>query len=229
MNSLPVFCLSFLVSCVPLLAQTDPFSACPSPKPATAAAAWQELLKGNDHFRGICDREPCPVAPRRDACRRSCTSKDQSPFAIVLSCADSRVPPEILFDQGIADLFIVRVAGNLATTEAKGSIEYALATFKPAPKLLVVLGHEGCGAAKTAIQYRPPWKGSKELFSVFEPILKAVGDCRDYETCLPQVVERNVDLVVSQLNAFKPVQDAKPGLGVRGAVYDLASGKLKFR
>jgi carbonic anhydrase len=138
------------------------------------------------------------------------------------------VLPEVLFDQGISDLFVVRVAGNIATTEAKGSIEYALTNFKPTPKLLVVLGHEDCGAAKTAIQYRPPWQGSKELFSVFGPILKAVRDCTDYKVCLPQVVQRNVDLVVRQMNAFKPVQDAKPGLGVRGVVYDLASGELKF-
>jgi carbonic anhydrase len=168
MNRLLLRCLGFAAGCVCLLAQSDPgpCAACPSPNPATAAAAWQELIKGNDHFRGFCEKGPCPVAPRRNACRRSCTSKDQSPFAIVLSCADSRVLPEVLFDQGLSDLFVVRVAGNIATTEAKGSIEYALTNFKPTPKLLVVLGHEDCGAAKTAIQYRPPWEGSKELFSI---------------------------------------------------------------
>src|ERR1051326_5076356 len=153
MRILPAICLTFAAACVPLPGQSNDCSACPSPNPPTASAAWQELSDGNDHFRGICDIKPCPVAPRRNACRRSCTSKEQSPFAIVLSCADSRVPPEILFDQGIADLFIIRVAGNIATTEAKGSIEYALKKFKPAPKLLLVLGHEDCGAAKTAIEY----------------------------------------------------------------------------
>lgn len=229
MTRLLTFCVGLSAFAGLLPAQVCP-PQCALQRPSSASAAYTLLMNGNQRFNSNCNvTKDCVSAPLRGDCRRSCTANAQSPFAIVLSCADSRVPPELLFDQGIGDLFIVRVAGNLATTEAKGSIEYALAKFNPKPNLLLVLGHTDCGAARTAIEYQPPaaFGGSLELFSVFAPIFRSVGNCRDYggNSCITDVVGRNVNRVVADLAAFKPVIDARPGLGVAGWVYSLAPGR----
>ncbi len=228
MTRLLMFCVGLGACCGPLLAQVC--SQCPPRRPASAKAAWTLLTGGYDgRFNKDCNvNGNCESARFRGSCRRGCTATAQSPFAVVLSCADSRVPPELVFDQGIGDLFIIRIAGNIASTEAKGSIEYALTKFNPRPKLLLVLGHEDCGAARAAVEYQPPkvWPGSPEVFSIVAPIFRAVGDCKDYSgnTCISGVVTRNVQRVLADLNAFKAVQDAKQfdsTFGVGGMVYDL--------
>jgi carbonic anhydrase len=110
----------------------------------TPAAAWERLKEGNARY--VADK---PAGPRRDARRRGDVAKGQSPFAIVLSCADSRVVPELLFDQGLGDMFVVRVAGNVGDRGIIGSMEYAVGNLKT--PLIVVLGHEQCGAVKAVI------------------------------------------------------------------------------
>jgi carbonic anhydrase len=115
------------------------------PVPALApAAAWQRLKDGNARF--VADKA---TGPHRDAKRRAELTKGQNPMAIVLSCSDSRVVPEILFDQGLGDLFDVSVAGNVSSPSIIGSMEYAVGELKT--PLIVVLGHSHCGAVKAAL------------------------------------------------------------------------------
>jgi carbonic anhydrase len=111
-----------------------------------------------------------PEHPRQDQVRRDETSPSQAPFAVILGCADSRVPDEIVFDQGIGDLFVVRVAGNIVSPESVGSLEYGTEVL--GASLIVVLGHENCGAVKAAIEGKA-LPGSISYF--VEPIKPAVA------------------------------------------------------
>ncbi|MFK7749240.1 MAG: carbonic anhydrase [Kordia sp.] len=111
--------------------------------------------------------------------RRKCTAENgQKPYAIVLSCADSRVPPELIFDTGIGDLFVVRIAGNIANTSAIASIEFAVAVL--GCQYILVLGHESCGAVQAAIDGGEPASPSLEhLVNHIKPAVKACGCCSD--------------------------------------------------
>ncbi len=122
--------------------------ACPVCEPARTANPLTALREGNSRFvkAGPTHIHQSVECGKRLAC---C----QKPFAVVLSCSDSRIPPEVLFDQGIGDLFIIRVAGNVATADALGSIEYAVDHL--GAKLVVVMGHRRCGAVQAAFCPRP--------------------------------------------------------------------------
>jgi carbonic anhydrase len=111
----------------------------------TPAAAWQRLKEGNDRFAA--GRQAVKDISSK---RRAELAQGQHPFAVVLSCADSRVVPEVLFDQGLGDLFVLRLGGNIAEQAVLGSIEYAVDHLH-AP-LVVVLGHESCGAVGAAVE-----------------------------------------------------------------------------
>jgi carbonic anhydrase len=118
------------------------------PKPVNPQAALNNLLAGNQRFfqgKGF--------HPRQSKFRLQETVAAQYPFAAILGCADSRVPAEIIFDQGLGDLFVVRVAGNVASGEAIGSLEYATSVL--GTQLILVLGHTKCGAVKAAVQGKP--------------------------------------------------------------------------
>ena len=114
----------------------------------TPNAAWQRLKEGNARFAA--DR---PASKDLGTKRRAELAQAQRPFAVVLACADSRVVPEVLFDQGLGDLFVVRVAGNIAAPSELASIQYAVA-YLHVP-LVVVLGHEKCGAVQAAVESKP--------------------------------------------------------------------------
>jgi carbonic anhydrase len=156
----------------------------------------------------------------------------QSPVAAIVSCADSRVAPEILFDQGIGDLFIIRVAGNYidgAGASVKGSIEYAVAELNV--PLIVVLGHSQCGAIKAAIQHlhdHDALPGSiNDLVNAIKPsVVASEGKPGDP---LRNAIEANVRRGVAKLNTLGPVvaPAIKSGkVKVVGGVYDLATGKV---
>lgn len=115
----------------------------------TAEQAWQRLKDGNQRFAA--DR---PEHKDLNSVRRKALTAGQHPFAIVLACADSRVPPEIIFDQGLGNLFVVRVAGNISEPFALGSIDYAVEHLHV--PLVVVLGHEKCGAVTAALAADKP-------------------------------------------------------------------------
>src|SRR6266581_5758454 len=160
--------------------------------------------------------------------RREEVTKSQHPFAIVLGCADSRVPPEIVFDQGLGDLFVVRVAGNVIDDQSLGSIEYAVDHL--AVRLVVVLGHQRCGAVKAAKETIAA-KGEapahiQSLVTAIQPAVEATakGD-------LEATARENLKNVVQALRSSAPVLKAKVDSGelkVVGAYYSLDTGSVAF-
>lgn len=179
----------------------------------------ERLIEGNKRF--VAGKS---IHPREDLARRAGLAKGQKPFAVLLSCSDSRVPPEIVFDQGIGDLFVVRIAGNIFDEAVDGSIEYAVEHL--GAKLIVVMGHESCGAVKAAIDHNRE-AHIQALAKAIEPILvkveKQPGDKLD------NAVRANVRYVVEQIKDNKPIlakHIEEKKVRVAGAYYDLDSGEV---
>ncbi len=171
----------------------------------------------------------------------SMTQGGQYPYAVVLSCIDSRVPVETIFDQGIGDIFSARVAGNIVSTDIIASIEYGCKVA--GSKLVVVLGHTGCGAVKTAIQdanaISPLQLGSiRSLLDGIKPSVHAVQEPekrseRIYENkdFFDAVVYKNVALTIDNLKNDSPVlkdMEEKDDIKIVGAVYSVSDGKVHF-
>lgn len=166
--------------------------------------------------------------PHLSAARRTEVAYGQHPFAMILSCADSRVPPEQVFDRGLGDLFVARVAGNVVSDEVLGTLEYG-ALHLQVP-LIVVLGHERCGAVEAAVQGGELPGHTK---SVAERIAPAVQEAKKHNP--PDLVEEsvrmNVKLVVEQLQKSQPVLAAMIQQGkvkVVGARCDLDTGVVDW-
>ena len=195
----------------------------------TADQALALLKEGNDKF--LTD-SPLRAVQGRD--RRLEIARGQTPFAVLVSCSDSRVPPEVLFGRGLGELFIVRNAGNTVDTVALGSIEYAVAVL--GVPLIVVLGHERCGAVEAAlsvVEKNTVFPGS--LNQMIEPILPAALLARSSgakgEDLLDAAVRENVKRVVIRLRNSDPVlvEPIRAGkVKVVGARYDLDDGKVEF-
>lgn len=156
----------------------------------------------------------------------------QKPFATILGCSDSRVPIELVFDQGFGDLFVIRVAGNVIAPDVIGSLVYALAHLQT--KLFVVLGHEGCGAVTAALQAlsapSQELPGIQALVKMIEPGLPPSILREPAAKQLSAAVEANVRWSIqqlSQLKGAKSVLDSKQVL-LLGAVYELETGKVRF-
>lgn len=135
--------------------------------PATALA---KLRKGNQRFV-----DAVMLHPDQNAAARQRLSAAQQPFAVVLSCSDSRLPPEVIFDQGLGDLFVVRVAGNIVDRDGMGSIEYAVDHLET--PLVIVLGHQNCGAVSATLEaLRPPYtRPHGDVAALVDAITPAVG------------------------------------------------------
>ena len=208
--------------------------------PATGPAAWARgptttltadqaltlLKEGNDRF--VADKAT-PIQTGRD--RRLNIAKGQTPFAVLVACSDSRVPPELLFGRGLGELFIVRVAGNSVGLVAQGSIEYAVEEL--GVPLILVLGHERCGAVAAAVKLvkeNASFPGA--IDAVVEPIVPAVLRAQRQEgDLLANSVRENVRGVVERLidnGAIVPRRIAEGSLKVVGACYDLDDGKVDF-
>jgi carbonic anhydrase len=189
--------------------------------------AWLRLVEGNKRF---VDNDL--DHPRRDTVRRAAQAEKQTPFAIVVGCSDSRVPPEIVFDEGIGDLFPVRVAGNTATDDiVLGSIEYGAAILNCV--LLVVLGHEECGAVKAAVDLVT--KGTAvpgHINGVVEPIVPAVEavragpDADIVHAAMRENVRRQVELLRTSQPILAPLVEQRK-LNVVGAEYALRTGAVE--
>jgi len=159
--------------------------------------------------------------------RRLELAKGQHPGAIILSCADSRVPPEIVFDQGLGDLFVVRVAGNVAEDAGLGSMEYAVEHL--GSKLIVVLGHERCGAVDATLKGGEAPGHIAELVKKLQPAVEKSKDLPGDK--LDNAVVTNVRLVVQELKASKPILSEAISAGrikVVGARYDLDTGVVTW-
>lgn len=158
--------------------------------------------------------------------------KGQAPFATILGCSDSRVPPELLFDQGFGDLFVIRVAGNVVDTDVEGSIEYSVDHCKT--KLVVVMGHEGCGAVTAALKASEEIaKEPNEIQRLVKRVKTASSEARKgrtFEAALALSVEENVRASVQALREIPDIARAiqESGVQVVGCVYDISSGKVQF-
>lgn len=181
--------------------------------------ALKRLKLGNERY--VADH---PEHQNQDSERRSQTSGGQHPFAIILSCADSRVVPELIFDTGIGELFVVRVAGNVANTSTIASIEYAVAHL--GAKLILVLGHENCGAVTAAIEGADSGPNLNHLVSLIRPAVEQSSD-----QSVNVVVRENVKLNAGSLmDQSEIIVSAVKNLGVQivGGYYNLSSGKVDF-
>lgn len=186
----------------------------------SAEHALYTLLDGNERFRsGIITH------PHQTTGRRGELIDAQHPIAAVLCCSDSRVPPEIIFDQGLGDLFVVRVAGNVVDEVGLGSIEYAAEHLRV--PLLLVLGHTGCGAITAAAggEHLPG-----HMQALGDRLRSAIEDARGMPgDPLDNAVSMNVSRVVSSLATSQPILAplvARKELSIRGAVYHLKSGRV---
>ena len=216
----------------------------------SAAEAISRLKEGNSRFTAGNMRHPRESADERKymardsyenagtislgmtaeqaAKRRAELAKSQHPFAIILSCSDSRVPPEIVFDEGLGDLFIVRVAGNVLNDEGLGSIEYGVDVL--GARLIVVLGHQSCGAVDAAMKTIAA-KGKapghiQSLVTAIEPVVNSTpkGD-------LDVTIKANVKHVVDALRSSTPILKARVDSGdvqVLGGYYTLETGAVAF-
>lgn len=186
----------------------------------TPDAVLAELKAGNEHHVRHKYQHPHETATRQRE-----LIAGQNPHAEILSCSDSRVPPELIFDQGLGDLFVIRVAGNVATDVELGSLEYG-AEHLHIP-LLVVLGHEGCGAVTAAVQGGEAEGHIATLVSLIKPAVeKSRGTPGDP---INNAVRANVKLVVEQLRSSTPVLSklvAEGKLKIVGGVYSLETGKV---
>lgn len=185
----------------------------------TADEAFERLRAGNARFLS-----DTVEAPRRDADRRRLLAERQHPFAVVLCCADSRVVPEIAFDTGIGELFVVRVAGNVANRSTVASIEYAIANL--GPKLVVVMGHQNCGAVAAAVA---GGSASPSLDYLLEYIRPAVRSSDDPDP--DAVARRNTQVAAEQLlTASDIIRAAVHDDGVRiiTAFYHPGTGRIEL-
>ena len=184
----------------------------------TGEAARQALIDGNKRYADAKLSHPNQAAERRAE-----VAKGQHPFAAIVSCSDSRVPPEVIFDQGLGDLFVIRLAGNILDDAALGSLEYAVEHL--GVKHILVLGHERCGAVDATVKggEAPGHIGSlvKAIQPAVDKVKNQPGDLLD------NAVRANVAMVVQQLKSSGPILEEfvkKGELTIDGARYDLDDG-----
>jgi carbonic anhydrase len=197
-----------------------------------AFEALERLIEGNRRFAAGMESES--GLSRR--ARRAELVAGQQPFAIVLGCSDSRVPAEIVFDQGLGDLFVIRVAGNVVAPSQVGSVEFAAERF--GSRLVVVLGHSQCGAVAATLEElrRPGENQSRNLRSIVDRIRPAVdgllttSPARDPEALAREAVRANVRMSANQLRHGSEILErliADDGLLVVGAEYSLETGLVE--
>ena len=219
--------LAFCVALVSLVGMNQ-FARAADPahpdQPSVAPAeAISKLKEGNGRYTSGNLQHPGQTAERRTE-----LAKTQHPFAAIVSCSDSRVPPEIVFDQGLGDLFVVRVAGNVINDEGLGSIEYTVDHL--GTRLILVLGHQRCGAvdaARETIAAKGKAPGHiQSLVTAIKPAVEATAK-DDLET----TVKANVKNVVKALRSSTPILKAKVDSGeiqVIGGYYSLDTGAVTF-
>ncbi len=197
------------------------------PSNLSAADALTELQTGNQRFAS-----GALTHPRSDAQRRLDLASGQSPFATIITCADSRVPVELVFDQGLGDLFVIRVAGNIVDDAILGSVEYAAANL--GVNLTVVMGHKSCGAVGAAVDYLVG-NGSKTgthidaLVDAIQPAVQVAADT-GADDVADRSIRQNAIMVAEEIGGSEPVMSSltSQGVEVRPAYYDLASGEVHW-
>jgi carbonic anhydrase len=193
----------------------------------TAEQALARLKRGNRRF--LSGEARFPTVQKEVLAR---LAKGQQPFATILGCSDSRVPPELLFDAGFGELFIVRVAGNVLGPAIAGSLQYAGAHLHT--PLFVVMGHEGCGAVEAAIARK--WHGTRQrsriekLLENILPALEGLDPKLPPAELMKAAVEANVRWTLRTVHE-SPEGKARVAEGVMkmvGAIYEIATGRVRF-
>jgi carbonic anhydrase len=182
-------------------------------------AGNQRFVEGRARFPTVCKETLADLA------------RGQQPFATILGCSDSRVPPELIFDANFGELFIVRVAGNVVSPEVMGSLQYAGAHLHT--PLFLVLGHEGCGAVKAALAHKLHGVEQRSRIQILVenivPGLSASDSGASPEEQLVRAVEDNVRWAIAQILKTPEGQNAtRLGAKLVGAVYELSSGRVRF-
>ncbi|WP_201304925.1 carbonic anhydrase [Streptomyces sp. GS7] len=213
-----------LAGCASTRAATPVTSASPEARPTTPAAAFARLMEGNKRWvSGKLHH------PDRDPDRRQLVAQEQKPFGAILSCIDSRVPPELLFDTGLGDLYVMRTGGEAVGPVVTGSVEYGPMTS--GTPLIVVLGHQRCGAVKAAYQSirdRSPLPGNLQaIVRALQPAYEQAareGGADPVET----MARAQVRLTATNLRSNQDLAPlvSKGTLAVVGAYYSLDTGKV---
>jgi carbonic anhydrase len=199
----------------------------------TAREALERLREGNRRFVADVRIRDTLTSPAR----RYELAAGQEPFAIILGCSDSRVPAEIVFDQGLGDLFVIRVAGNIVASSQVGSVEFAAARF--GTRLVVVLGHSQCGAVLATLEelQQPTDSQSRHLRSIVDRVRPSVEALlatelrHDPDALIRQAVRANIRASANQLRHGSEVIEhliQKDGLIVVGGEYSLETGLVEF-
>ena len=181
------------------------------------------LMEGNQRY---CDGRASH--PHQTLSRRESLAGGQNPFAVILTCSDSRVSPEILFDRGVGDLFVIRTAGNVVDDIGIGSIEYAIAHL--GTSLIMVLGHTSCGAVTAAVQSSEAEGHVDAIVQAIAPAVEAArGTAEGEASVLERAINENVRKVVAQLSSSQPIlaeATANGRLLVIGGLYDIVTGRV---
>jgi carbonic anhydrase len=198
----------------------------------SAREALTRLQEGNRRF--VSDERKLDVFASHT--RREALAAGQQPFAIVLGCSDSRVPAEVIFDQGLGDLFVIRVAGNIVAPSQVGSVEFAASRF--GARLVVVLGHTQCGAVQAALEEAataaPQSTNIKSIVDLIRPSIEtvlALAPAGDTSRVLDQAIRANVRASADHLRHGSPLLEQliqSNGLVVVGAEYSLETGEVDF-
>jgi carbonic anhydrase len=203
---------------------------------ANAREALKRLRAGNGRFESrVRGGDPLASDTRRRELKELVDG--QAPFAVILGCSDSRVPVEIVFDQDLGDLFVIRVAGNIVAPSLVGSVEFAAERF--GTRLVVVLGHSRCGAVLATLEelQRPAKRTSPNLLSIVDRIRPAVAELlgpeagHDPDALVRHAVRANVRASVNQLRHGSEVLEElilRDGLLIAGAEYSLDTGTVEF-
>jgi len=198
-----------------------------------AVTALKRLQEGNLRFvNGLRSVETMMTHVKREA-----LTAGQEPFAVILGCSDSRVPAEIVFEQGLGDLFVIRVAGNVVAPSQIGSVEFAVSQFKT--RLVVVMGHSQCGAICATVEEmkRPSNEQSQNIKAIVDRIrpsvepFKATELWNDDKALIEQSVRANVRASVNQLRHGSSILENlsdNEGLLIVGAEYSLETGEVEF-
>ena len=204
-----------------------PKSISKEPYPRNADEALARLKAGNQRFM-----DDKPRHDRQESSWRSLLVETQKPFATILGCSDSRVPPELIFDVGFGELFTIRVAGNVIAEDVIGSLQYAVRHLHT--PLVVVLGHERCGAVSATLEEminkptEPEHIGS--LIQLIKPGLRELNLKLDKETLVSAAVEANVRWSMRQLSVLPAGARAlrEGRVTLMGGVYELSTGHVRF-
>jgi len=209
---------------------TDSALTAEKQKELTPDGVVDSLKDGNLRFSSFKPRK------MNDSLRIRQTDTSQNPMGAVLSCLDSRVPVETVFNMGIGDLFVARVAGNIGNVDIWGSLEYA--TYVVKAKVIMVLGHEDCGAVKAAIDKYDGTKNIIELLAKIRPAVDSVKEPTDpkertskNKKFVHDVMVKNIALTIARMrNESKEIRELERDKKIKiiGGIYDVATGKIAF-